>query len=85
MKQFAIDFLSGHNCALVCYGTHKSGKSYTMFGRLENKNAFFHLGIMPRMMTYIINKLEYHDIDHEHSLDWNCIISFAEIYQVLYI
>jgi hypothetical protein len=83
MKNLSIDFLAGQNCSLISYGAQQSGKTYSMFGKLDEQNAVLHLGLMPRIITYVINKIESQSKIEQQSLEWNCLISFGEIYQVL--
>ena len=56
-----------------------------MFGKLENKNAVSHLGILPRTISYIIEKLQaFYNNGSNHSnqnaMDWNLFISFGNVY-----
>ena len=53
-----------------------------MFGKLENKNAVSHLGILPRTISYIIEKLQafYTNHNNQKAMDWNLFISFGNVY-----
>ena len=82
IKSKANDFLNGNNCCILTYGAKSSGKTYSMFGKLENKNAVKHLGILPRTIGYIIEKLQafYTNQRNKNAMDWNLFISFGNVY-----
>lgn len=79
------DFLVGNNCALLTYGVEGSGKTYTMFGtgdEHKRANGVIHLGIVPRVFSYVLEKLS-EQVQHSNgSFQFQLTASFAELYNV---
>ncbi|XP_072744875.1 uncharacterized protein [Anoplolepis gracilipes] len=51
VQQQMIDFLAGHNCTIMTYGTTNSGKSYTLQGTTTSP------GLIPRALEFVFNNI----------------------------
>eukprot|EP01084_Bolivina_argentea_P195553 335434_1 len=74
IRDRANDLLNGKNSCILSYGARSAGKSYSMFGKLHDRNAVSHLGMLPRSISYVIEKLR-----SKSHLDWNLFISFGSV------
>jgi len=72
-KPLLNGLFEGINCTLFCYGQTSSGKTFTMEG-IRNNNEL--MGIIPRSMNYIFNKINDMSCDIEFSV--KC--SYFQIY-----
>ena len=72
-KPLLNGLFEGINCTLFCYGQTSSGKTFTMEG-IRNNNEL--MGIIPRSMNYIFNKINDMSCDIEFSV--KC--SYYQIY-----
>ena len=70
----------GINCTLFCYGQTSSGKTFTMEGIRNNTNL---MGIIPRSMNYIFNKINNMSCDIEFSVKCSYIQIYNEKIQDL--
>ncbi|KAM0730258.1 Kinesin-like protein KIF20A [Formica fusca] len=51
VQQQMVDFLAGHNCTIMTYGTTNSGKSYTLQGTTTSP------GLIPRALEFVFNNI----------------------------
>ncbi|KAL6446842.1 hypothetical protein ACFW04_001341 [Cataglyphis niger] len=51
VQQQMIDFLAGHNCTIMTYGTTNSGKSFTLQGTTTSP------GLIPRALEFVFNNI----------------------------
>ncbi len=70
----------GINCTLFCYGQTSSGKTFTMEGIRNNTDL---MGIIPRSMNFIFNKINNMSCDIEFSVKCSYIQIYNEKIQDL--
>eukprot|EP01083_Nonionella_stella_P279970 952267_1 len=76
-EQTCKDVLNGYNGTIFVYGQTGSGKTYTMYGAEDKPDDVSLMGVIPRCVSYIFNKInEDKDID-----TFRVSCSFFEIYQ----
>ncbi|XP_020277518.1 kinesin-like protein KIF20A [Pseudomyrmex gracilis] len=73
VQQQMVDFLAGHNCTIMTYGTTNSGKSYTLQGTNTSP------GLIPRALEFIFSNITVKPNPLYKPLHYNDVISLSAL------